>query len=409
MCYNFNGMMRLAQRISQTSALNFQIDIKRKGDAIMKIKSIEPTPSPNTMKINLDEELSGGKSNNYNEKNADGAPPVIQDILKIEGVKGVYHVADFLAVERNAKYDWKHILPQVRSAFGEVSSEASGGSNVLTDHFGEVKVFVQMFKNIPMQIKLTDDLTEERFGLPERFKQAIVQMQSLSDNVVLERSWKEQGVRYGELKDIGQEVVDELAAAYPQERLERLVSSAKAEQEGGKNIHPRPSYNVTTEMLNEEDWSKRYAHLEQMNPVISDLPVLEKALHDEKASIRRLATVYLGMLETTEVLPYLYEALKDKSVTVRRTAGDCLSDLGYEEAIPEMCAALSDRNKLVRWRAAMYLYEVGDATALPALKEAENDPEFEVSLQVKMAIARIEGGEEAKGSVWKQMTESRKS
>jgi HEAT repeat protein len=51
---------------------------------------------------------------------------------------------------------------------------------------------------------------------------------------------------------------------------------------------------------------------------------------------------------------------------------------------------------------------VGDESALEALKQAENDPEFEVSLQIKMAIERIEGGEEAKGSVWKQMTESRK-
>ena len=31
----------------------------------MKIKSIEPTPSPNTMKVILTEELPGGKSNNY--------------------------------------------------------------------------------------------------------------------------------------------------------------------------------------------------------------------------------------------------------------------------------------------------------------------------------------------------------
>ena len=36
------------------------------------------------------------------------------------------------------------------------------------------------------------------------------------------------------------------------------------------------------------------------------------------------------------------------------------------------------------------------------------DKEYEVKLQVLMAIARIEGGEEAKGSVWKQMSEARK-
>ena len=46
-------------------------------------------------------------------------------------------------------------------------------------------------------------------------------------------------------------------------------------------------------------------------------------------------------------------------------------------------------------------------SALPALKAAEEDPEFEVSLQIKMAIERIEKGEKAKGSVWKQMTDAR--
>ena len=56
----------------------------------------------------------------------------------------------------------------------------------------------------------------------------------------------------------------------------------------------------------------------------------------------------------------------------------------------------------------MFLYETADESALPALKEAADDPEFEVKMQILMAIERIEGGEEAKGSVWKQMTESRK-
>src|SRR5690606_24022989 len=106
----------------------------------------------------------------------------------------------------------------------------------------------------------------------------------------------------------------------------------------------------------------------------------------------RLAVVYLGMIEDKRVLPLLYKGLKDKTVTVRRTAGDCLSDLGFPEAMGEMCDALKDKSRIVRWRAAMFLYEVGNETALPALKEAENDPEFEVQLQIKMAIERIEGG-----------------
>ena len=86
-----------------------------------------------------------------------------------------------------------------------------------------------------------------------------------------------------------------------------------------------------------------------------------------------------------------------------------MSDLGYVEAIPEMTQSLQDRNKLVRWRAAMFLYEVGDETAIPALEQAMDDPEFEVKMQAGMALERIKGGEEAKGSVWHQMTQARKS
>ncbi|HEU5139418.1 MAG TPA: virulence factor, partial [Bacillales bacterium] len=45
-------------------------------------------------------------------------------------------------------------------------------------------------------------------------------------------------------------------------------------------------------------------------------------------------------------------------------------------------------------------------SAIAALREAQDDPEFEVSLQVKMALERIEKGKSAEGSVWKQMTDS---
>ncbi|WP_368666322.1 HEAT repeat domain-containing protein [Ammoniphilus sp. CFH 90114] len=74
-------------------------------------------------------------------------------------------------------------------------------------------------------------------------------------------------------------------------------------------------------------------------------------------------------------------------------------------AIGPMSAMLNDSNKLVRWRAARFLYEVGDASALVALKEAVHDSEFEVSLQARMAVERIERGEEASGTVWQQMTQ----
>ncbi|WP_028401015.1 conserved virulence factor C family protein [Ectobacillus panaciterrae] len=373
----------------------------------MKIKAIEPTPSPNTMKVILNEVLPSGARNNYTRENISGAPEKIQHILAIEGVKGVYHVADFLAVERNAKYDWKPILQNVRAVFGEAEATDAQAQS-LNAHYGEVKVFIQLFYGIPMQVKLTDGETEERFGLPPYFKGAIMKLQMTAPNVVQERKWAEQGTRYGELADIGKEVVDEIAAAYPEERVNTLMNDL-LNQTGAKElvVKKREPYKVTMEMMEDSDWKNRYAALEQMDPTEEDIPVLEKALHDEKVSIRRLATAYLGMIKGEAVMPLLYTALKDRAVSVRRTAGDCLSDIGDKEAMPAMIESLKDTSKLVRWRAAMFLFEEGDESSLPALKDAQDDPEFEVAMQARLAIERIEGGEEAKGSVWKQMTESR--
>lgn len=373
----------------------------------MRIVSIEPTPSPNTMKVLLDQEMKAGKSNNYKKDEAEGAPPVIKDILAINGIKGVYHVADFLAVERNAKFDWQELLPQVRKAFGEDTLDQENESP-MEEHFGEVNVSVQMFKGIPMQVKVTDGEQEKRFSLPAPFLEAIGQAQKDGDNVVLLRKWKDYGIRYGDLDEIGNNVTEELVAAYPSERLAALVEEAQETTDSKGPLIYKKKQKVSVADFEAPDWQTRYQKLDAMeDPTLDDLPLLEKALEDEKVSIRRLAIVYLGMIEDEKVLPMLYKGLRDKSVTVRRTAGDCLSDLGFAKATPEMIQALKDKSKLVRWRAAMFLYEVGDESALPGLREAENDPEFEVKLQVNMAIERIEGGEEAKGSVWKQMTEAR--
>ncbi|MNV69593.1 hypothetical protein D3C71_1625100 [compost metagenome] len=101
--------------------------------------------------------------------------------------------------------------------------------------------------------------------------------------------------------------------------------------------------------------------------------------------------------------------MEDSAPAVRRTAGDTLSDIGDSAATPVMTEALKDASKIVRWRAARFLYEVGTAEARDALEAAVNDPEFEVGLQARMALERIESGEEAAGTVWQQMAERRRS
>ncbi|TQR20728.1 conserved virulence factor C family protein [Psychrobacillus vulpis] len=370
----------------------------------MKIVTIEPTPSPNTMKVIIDSELPFGKSNNYKADNIEGAPKEIQDIFAIEGIKGIYHVADFLAIERNAKFSWESILAAVENVFGAENEEEDLEKSL--DHYGEVYVHVQQYKGIPLQVKVFDSESESRYGLSDRFIKALDEaMEGDKENYILLRKWVDFGVRYGDQKEIGEQLVKELEATFPQSKLQQLI------EEKDNSTEEKSAVRVpfTLEQFEVSEWEERFQLLNNLiNPEIEDLPILAKAVQDEQVSIRRLATVYLGLIEDEAVIPYLEISLKDKSAAVRRTAGDAMSDLGFELFAEAMKVALFDKNKLVRWRAAMYFYEVGDNDALPVLKEALEDKEYEVKLQIRMAIARIEEGEEAKGSVWKQMSEARK-
>ena len=376
-----------------------------KGENEMKILTIEPTPSPNSMKIVIDQDLPFGKSYNYTKENMTDAPAEIQAIFGVEGVKGVYQVANFLAVERNAKFAWENILSGIRIALGEDITAENGQTT--NEHFGEVYVHVQVYKGIPLQVKVFDNESEVRMATGTQYTEAFsnIKAKAAEENYIVERKWVDYGVRYGEKDEIAAIVVQEIQATYPEERLDLIVDAANALRKVEAPVKRKVSVDEFTAL---QDWQQRFQLLDQIpDPEVEDLPLLEAALADDQMAIRRLATVYLGMIEDVAVVPALTKALNDKSAAVRRTAGDCMSDLGLAEFELAMMKALKDKNKLVRWRAAMYLYETGTEACLAALHEAENDPEFEVKLQVKMAVARIEQGEEAKGSVWKQMTDAR--
>lgn len=374
----------------------------------MKLLSIEPTPSPNTMKLNVDVRLDPGVRLTYGKDTAVNVPPLIAKLLEIPGVKGVFHTSDFLAVDRKGNADWAAILDSVREAFGSAGDGGAVAAGPSTDGFGEAHVRVQMFRGIPMQIRVRSGGQEFRAAMPERFAEAV--SEAAGSTMIRERKLEELGVRYGEPQEVLDEVQRELDAAYSADRLQDLVEQAKAA--GPEAALPAPPAALTGEQVKEalgsEDWRDRYAALERLKPEPDDLPVLALALRDSQVSIRRLAVVYLGDLRTPETMPYLFTALKDTSAAVRRTAGDTLSDLGDPLAIGPMTEALNDKNKLVRWRAARFLYEAGDESALEALRRiSASEPEFEVRLQAEMAVARIERGEEAAGSVWQQMTRMR--
>lgn len=60
----------------------------------MEIVRVEPTPSPNTMKIVLNEKRKDNKSNTYTTI-LDNQPKFINDVLAVDGVKSIFYVMDF--------------------------------------------------------------------------------------------------------------------------------------------------------------------------------------------------------------------------------------------------------------------------------------------------------------------------
>jgi hypothetical protein len=380
----------------------------------MKLLSVEPTPSPNSMKLNVDERWPAGRRAAYTPERADEAPEPLRSLLKIEGVKGVFRTADFIALDRKPGADWPRILAEAAKLF-ETADGAAGTAPAPAgpDAFGELHVLVQVYRGIPMQVRVRiGDREAARLGLPEKFAKAV--HEAAGSTLIMERRLEEYGIRYGEPEEIAAEVAAELDAAYTDERLRELIEAAKAAGPAAPDVPaaPRERRPLTAEelarALEAPDWQTRYAALERTQPEPGMLPLLAKALRDDNVSVRRLAVVYLGDLRSPEALPLLAEALKDRSPAVRRTAGDTLNDLGDPAAMPAMIEALKDPNRLVRWRAARFLFEIGDESALPALREAAEDEEFEVRLQAKMALERIERGEEAAGTVWQQMTAARR-
>ncbi|WGU94090.1 virulence factor [Paenibacillus dendritiformis] len=375
----------------------------------MQLITIEPTPSPNSMKLHLDETLPAGVRRTYSEDNRRSAPPIIGQLLDIDGVKSVFHTADFIALDRYPNADWARILADVRDIFGQPQEESGQGEEWSAwTSFGEAQVYVQYFRGIPMQIRVQADNREERVGLSERFVKAVTEVASAT--LIKERKLSDYGIRYGKLADIAREVEQELEAAYPEERLASLVRQAIEKAKSDEPFIEERRELTEEELaarLKDSDWRVRYAALDRMEPEANRLPLLAETLRDPQSQIRRLTVVYLGEIKTQECLPLLFEALRDASVSVRRTAGDTLSDIGDPAAIEPMIEALKDKNKLVRWRAARFLYEAGDERAVPALEEAANDSEFEVALQARMALERIRSGEEAVGTVWQQMARLR--
>ncbi|QUW22406.1 NifU N-terminal domain-containing protein [Sporosarcina sp. Marseille-Q4063] len=81
----------------------------------MKIISIEATPNPNSMRVVFDTQLPDGTSHNYRKSDAETASEPAASLLKVDGINGIYHVMNFMAIEKDPSIEWETILADVEA------------------------------------------------------------------------------------------------------------------------------------------------------------------------------------------------------------------------------------------------------------------------------------------------------
>ncbi|HEY9711983.1 MAG TPA: virulence factor [Chroococcales cyanobacterium] len=379
----------------------------------MQIRSIQSTPNPNSMKLNLDldRDLQFNQAVTYSRADREGCPSFVGQLLDLEGLQSVFLCQDFITLNKDPRSEWQPILEQSAAIIsGRTDTNGISGENhrreelrKAAQHEGEVQLLVQTFKGVPIQIKAVDAAGESRISLGEIFNQTAQTIQEITGaNYLTERHWADHGRRYGERQEMADQLKEELLGRYDEQALEHLKQRALGATEA-----TALSAETLRQYLTDEDWRKRLTAVQELSAENDRLPLLQKALSDEHPQVRRLAAAALGATGDAAAVPALSEALlKDPSVAVRRTAGDALSDLGEVKAQTAVCQALKDENKLVRWRAARFLFENGTEEAVESLEQAAGDPAFEVRLEIDSALERIKGGEKGQAPAWKRIVES---
>lgn len=369
----------------------------------MRLTSIESTPNPNSMKLNLDGHRSVVPIT-YLLANANSSPQLIREVLNVPGIQSVFSCEDFLTINKDPRGNWKVILEAVTKIIPgiEVVADETEEQRLAAESTGQVAVHVQTFRGIPIQVKAFDKQGEKRIALEQRFASTATLLQERTGaDYLKERYWANWGVRYGTIEEVAAEVVDEIQGTMPELVLNKLLEDSQHQSQC-----PTSATAATRADLQSSDWHLRLLAVQELGTDELAIATLIECLSDPHQQVRRMAAAALGATGAPQAVPHLCEVLlNDNSAGVRRTAGDALSDLGDVSAQPSMCLALSDSNRLVRWRAARFLADLGNEDALPHLHKRAGDIEFEVCLEVEAAIARITEGRECSVPVWKKILE----
>ncbi|MBE9061156.1 virulence factor [cf. Phormidesmis sp. LEGE 11477] len=397
----------------------------------MKLRSIETTPSPNCMKLNLDG-LASHKPVTLKAGDPTDRDPtaevadVFQNLLAIEGVQSVFAMNDFVTLTRKSSADWQKVLtaashllgiaadaePSVNDSLQAKTVEVSTTKTKTTEtktsstqKFSQVEVAIQRFRGIPVQVRATNNAEQARVALSDRFNQALQRAIAATDaNYVAERIWAPYQPQFGKVDAIAQQVAEEIETLIDDPELTRLEQQAIAPKQTVFSAEQTSAELLAH--LQQSDWKQRLRAIQQIEINKETFSAIVAALTDNRAAIRRWAAALLGASERDEsVRPLCQMLLTDSSPIVRRTAGDALSDLGNTQASAAMVNALGDTSALVRWRAARYLNEMGDKSAIEPLTQAiASESEFDVRVEMTAALERIQMGAASQLPMWMRIS-----
>ena len=384
----------------------------------MKLSSLETTPNPHCMKLNLDQAVAEKPMTFKSGESCEEAPSEIAQLIEIEGVKEAFISGDFVALIRQSQANWEPILSQAAKILGVAdhadtellsSSEFTSSQEESTKHLGEVEIAVLYFRGIPTQVRVIGEDAQKRVAMPDRFNEAMQRVVEATEvNYVMERYWEPYGSRYGEPEAVANMVAEEVASLIDEEELQRIEERAKAgDTRATSTTETVQTADLLHQLNHSENWKERLKAIQKLEMNTENFPAVVGALKDKRATIRRWASALLGASENSKAVEPLSEVvLNDSSVIVRLTAGDALSDLGNPQGIPTMCDALQDSSPLVRWRAARFLYETGDESAIASLETARDQEHlFDVRLEMSAALNRIERGEERQLPMWMRLSQ----
>ncbi|NEP61348.1 MAG: PBS lyase [Symploca sp. SIO2G7] len=389
----------------------------------MRLISIETTPSPNCIKLNLDEAICQKALTLKQGSNMSDAPEIAQQLMAIEAVQSVFIVQDFITLTRKGRSDWQPILVKAADVIGvadnadakllsqvaaSIQPNQTHSSEAVSD-LGLLEVAVQMFRGIPLQIRATAaDGQQARVSLPDRFAQALQRTIAATDaDYVTERRWEPYQAPAGEPTQVAQLVADEIDSLFDCEDLARIEAAAIANGAVADSADSVTQQQMLVAELSHPDWKHRLKALQQIDVTAENFAAVVTVLDDEKSSIRRWASALLGASTLKMAVTPLCRLVRhDPSAMVRRTAGDALSDIGDASALDTMAKALTDDSKLVRWRAARFLNELGDQTVVAPLQQAAaQESEFDVRVEIAAALERIEIGGETQLPMWMRLTQ----